>query len=442
MGLFGRFNKKDQNLGNDLFHSLRRYSEYIMKFISMQQQGSYSPIAAYENRKGEITGFVYAMADDGTYTLSVEEVINSMNEKFENELSAGLIKSYVILYHSQFANDGNHNVALANDQLKAITIWHHFENGNEDRVGLQYLVDDGRIRYQGIPEFSAAENKAIFDTPLTDGRDYFTDREEITAPVYENEAGIKVSKSNIQNINNTWCGIYGFESFRKPAGGQNLREHFALALSKPPVYSSERIAVSHLEFSDVIFKSITLNNQPLSLLPIVKTDYTVDFETKEINEWENVDNMEAIVSGSGRNNFGLWFLATDYAENSERYLTRKNLQVKISGIAFVVDVHKETERTDGLNISEDFTCYFPSKQLPNNACFDFIGALEDFRETRLLIDNSLSGYILKLRLITHEEIRDYFTIDIFVSHENMRVKELVKGMKLTGLFQMQGRIAE
>jgi hypothetical protein len=93
-------------------------------------------------------------------------------------------------------------------------------------------------------------------------------------------------------------------------------------------------------------------------------------------------------------------------------------------------------------LSEDFAGYFPSRALLNYGCFDFIGVLEDFRETRLLIDDSLQGYILTIKLINHEEIENFFTIDIFVSPENMRFKELSKGMKLTGMFQMQGQLAQ
>ena len=78
---------------------------------------------------------------------------------------------------------------------------------------------------------------------------------------------------------------------------------------------------------------------------------------------------------------------------------------------------------------------------PNYACFDFIGELEDFRETTLLSDNSLKAYIMKVRLITNPDMKDFFTIDMYVTPENMRFKELRIGMKLTGMFQMQGQIA-
>ena len=42
----------------------------------------------------------------------------------------------------------------------------------------------------------------------------------------------------------------------------------------------------------------------------------------------------------------------------------------------------------------------------------------------------------------HPEIPDCFTIDMYVTPENMRFTELKKGMHLTGMFQLQGQIAQ
>ncbi len=93
-------------------------------------------------------------------------------------------------------------------------------------------------------------------------------------------------------------------------------------------------------------------------------------------------------------------------------------------------------------MSEDFTTYAPSESLPNYACFDFIAQIVDFKETELLEDGSIKGYILKLKLITHEDSEDFFTIDAFVNKENIRFETLTKGMKVTGALQLQGKIAE
>ena len=75
-------------------------------------------------------------------------------------------------------------------------------------------------------------------------------------------------------------------------------------------------------------------------------------------------------------------------------------------------------------------------------CFDFVGKLEAFREISVSEDKSVKGYILKVKLITNEDFEDFFTIEMFVNKENMRFENLTIGMKLTGMFQLQGQIKE
>jgi hypothetical protein len=93
-------------------------------------------------------------------------------------------------------------------------------------------------------------------------------------------------------------------------------------------------------------------------------------------------------------------------------------------------------------ITDDLYAYIPSKDLPDYGCLDFIGILENFKETTLLPNNGLKGYILNVRLINQPTVKDFFTIDMYVTPENMRFTELKKGMRLTGMFQLQGQIAQ
>jgi len=449
MGLFDFFKKKGNNETaksetpkSELFLSISKYNEYIVRFVDMQQQGNYAPISAYEKSNGEVVGFLYLIGDDNSYSLSAQDVINRMETNFEQKLVSNEIKSYVILYHSQFANDNNHSLANNDNELKAITVSYSFNTGIKGKIGLTYVFEKEEITYQGFKNFSQEENDIIFRTQLKENKDYFQDREEIKTPLIENEIGLTIKKSNNSDLSNTWCGIFGFESYRKPNGSQNLKEHFAMAMTINPSISKNNLTISLLEYEDVNLKAIAYNNNPTTILPVVKTDYEVDVVNKEINEWENVHNLEAIVTGNGRNTFGVTYFATDYAENRDVYHSKKELRIKMSGIAFVIDISTADNSEGEVQYSEDFTMYMPNNDLPNYACFDFIGQLEDFKETVLLEDKSLKGYLLKVRLITNPDIKDFFTIDIFVSPENMRFKELTKGMKLTGMFQMQGQIAE
>jgi hypothetical protein len=461
MGLFDLFGKKNKNETSkntltpnkqeaakpaapksELYTAFSKYNEYVVRYLGMQQQGNYAPISAYEKPNGEIIGFLYVVGDDASYSLSAAEVIERMESSFEQKMAVNEIKSYAILYHSQFENDGNHQLANNDDELKAITIAYHFKHIEKGKVGLPYRFEDDSITYRGITNFSQEENNALFATKLEPGKDYFQDREEITPPQVENEIGLTIKSSNNSDLSNTWCGIFGFEKYRNPDGGQPLTEHFALAMMSEPILRKGRVAIKQLEYDSVILKAILLDEKPASIVPVIKTDYVIDIVNKEITEWENIHNLYAIISGGGRDTFGLAYLATDYAENRDRYHSQKGHQVKISGIAFVLDISAPQDPDAEMKYSEDFTAYMPSQSLPNFACFDFIGELEGFKETSLLEGSGEKGYLMKVRLITNSEFKDFFTIDIFVSPENMRFKELTVGMKLTGMVQLQGQIAE
>ncbi|MDH6250965.1 hypothetical protein M2347_000692 [Chryseobacterium sp. H1D6B] len=424
---------------NNPYDKIKIYNEYIVNFIGLQLRGDYAPVAAYENENGGVQGFLYLVTDD-SYTISAQEVIDKMEDRFENELKDGRIKSYIILYHSQFENNNNHKLALKEEDLKAVSILYHFKDSDKAKIGLPYVFENDEINYKGFSDFSQEQNNEIMNTQLVEGHDYFKDREEVKAPESENEIGIRMKKSNTGTLANTWGGVFGHERFQNSQISDYLIQLMALNKMDSPD-EKEGLSFYQTSFEEITFKTI-LSEDFNTIYPEVNTDFVLNFETKEINEWENAADLEAVVAGAGRDTFGLWFFATDYAENRNVYAAKKDLNVKISGIAFVLDIHNDDTLSDGAKLGKDFTGYFPSKDLPNHACFDFIGLLEDFKETELLDDKSVKGFMLKLRLITNAEQADFFTIDVFVNKENMRFNDLTKGMKLTGALQLQGKIAE
>lgn len=435
MGLFDFFKKKNidkpqnsETPKSELFLAICKYSEYIMKYISMQNRGSYAPISAYEKSNGEIVGFLYAAGDDNSFILSAGEVFERMEDNFEQKLQNLEINSYVILYHSQFSENGNHTIAVSDDQLKAITVAYNFKNDQKGQIGLPYRFENNQIEYKRFSNFSQEENNIILRTRLKKNKEYFEDRVVIKAPVIEIDPSLKVTKFERLDFSDTWSGIIGYESFRRPCENEPLQQIFAYALWKGKTFKNDNVKISQLEYEDIIVKGISINESPVAFLPVVKTDKIVAVENKEINEWEK---LEAIVSGSGKDTFGIWYLATDYAENRNRYMTEKNLNIKLSGIVFVLDTH-----------DEDYTAYLPSKDLPNFGCFDFFGVLLDFKQAKVLESTTKKAYILTVKLITHPEIEDFFSINMFVTLENMRFKELNNGMKICGMFQMQGQIAD
>lgn len=421
---------------NKEFEKIKIYNDYIVYSIALQLRGEYTPISAFEKENGEIEGFAYMVTEDA-YALAPQQAIAQMEEKFENELQEGKIRSYMILYHSQFDNNGNHNPATKEEEFKAISLSYHFEGSDKAKTGLPYIFENQNVTYKGFAEFSHEENNEIMNHQLVDGKDYFPNTEGIAAPEITNEAGIIIRKSNVHNLVNTWSGVFGHENFQTKDYGQYL----TTVLMQSTVTDTSGEDKSKTEFEDVRFKTI-VTDELSTIIPEVKTDYVLDFETRSIREWENALNLQAIVAGPARETFGVWFFATDYAENRNTYITQPHLKVNLSGIVFILDVHTNTDLPDGTKMSEDFTTYAPSQDLPNYACFDFIAQVAAFKETELLEDGSVKGYILKLKLITNEENEDFFTIDAFVNKENMRFETPTKGMKVTGALQLQGKIAE
>ena len=421
---------------NELYEKIKIYGDYIVYSIALQLRGDFAPISAFEKESGEVEGFAY-MITDPTYGLSPQVVLSNMKEKFESELKEGKIKSYAILYHSQFNDDGNHALAVNPEDLKAITLSYHFNDGEEGNIALPYTFENENVTFKGFSEFSHEENNEIMNNQLVDGKDYFPNREEIKSPEATNEAGIIMKKSNVHSLANMWGGIFGFQNFQtQQKFSQYLME--TMALCRVDEIPAEEKA-KHTEFKDVTFRTI-ISDDFNTIYPEVKTDFSLDFETKEIREWENVDNNEAIVGGVARDTFGLWFFPTDYVENKNQYLTQNKLNINVSGIIFVLDLHQSFDLPDGTKTDEEFTAYKPSQDLPDYGCIDFIGKVLDIQETEVLEDGSVKGFILKLRLITNAEAEDFFTVDAFVNKENIRFENLTVGMQVAGAMQVQGKI--
>lgn len=426
-----------------LFNFIKIYNEYIVRFIGMQIQNNYSPIAAYEKANGEIMGYLY-IAKDMSYNLSIEEVISNMEIEFEKRLRQNLIKSYAIFYHSQFKDDNNHSVANNGDEFNAISIKYKAADFS-GFLGLPYSFDEDEITFKGISGFSKDQNNLILNTQLIEDKDYFQERVVIEAQITENEIGLKIKKVNNGTVGDMWGGIFGFEKLSNPAGKQLLIENSAYALSREEIKSNSEVSISEINYDSIIFRGVkTADDNTHTIFPVVKTDYFIEVENKQINEWENVDNVEGVISGSGRDTFGITYFATDYAINKDKYKTSKKLNIELSGIIYVLDISEihQTKTEQEPKFSDDFTMYMPNKEMAEFGCFDFVGKLESFREISVSEDKSVKGYILKVKLITNEDLKDFFTIEMFVNKENMRFENLTIGMKLTGMFQLQGQIRE
>jgi hypothetical protein len=457
MGIFDRFRKdksnkndnspKDENHNSSEesphFTALSKYREYIVLFISMQAKGNYSPIAAFENPEGELTGFLYLVDDPGV-GLSVEDSIARMEEEFAKRMSEGNLESYAIFYHSQFDGKANHTPAAEEEQLKAISIKYKSGEDQAQFFAVPYQLSGESLTYQSIAGLHGHENDLIFSTKLEEGKDYFQERIAIEPEIVENEHGIKIQKVNRGALENTWCGIFGFEHFREGGGGDFLMQVFALVIMKKEFREIGNLQVYEEKYGEVIYRALKKDGNAVTICPVIGPGEVIPVTIKKVQEWAHIEGHEAVIASSGRDTFGLWFFATDYAENKHQYLSKKNLDIELSGIAYVLDISKinERESKSEWKFSDDFTSYMPNKEHAYLGCFDFIGVVLEMQEVGYSPREEDKGYLLKIRLITNADDPNFFNLPIFVNRTNMRIEKIEIGLKVTGMFQLQGQIRQ
>lgn len=257
---------------------------------------------------------------------------------------------------------------------------------------------------------------------------------------------IKLTSINHGSHGDNFGGLLGFQFLNLEVGEQFIFATINLCTEREPILETKNVSIHQTMFATTTGSESNLGvriikpskNKILSAYPYLNTNYTIPFTTKEIIEWSHMDNLEAEIKGSGRDTFGFDFFATDYAIHKEKYKTTKQLNIHVSAIGFVLD-HSNLEEMGDAKFSANFAAYMPSQDLPRQTYYDFIGSLIDFNE--VVIKENNTGYIIKVKLINNEENPDFFTIEMFVNKENMRIETLEKGMKITGAFWFQGEIA-
>lgn len=252
---------------------------------------------------------------------------------------------------------------------------------------------------------------------------------------------IKMAETDNGSHGDNIGGLIGFNSLNSENGRNFINELMVKSM----------IEKSELSTKSYELKSISLANNPnlklrvltdtknvLSAFPYLKTSYKLPYKTKEIIEWKHMKKCEAEIKGGGRNTFGFDFFPTDYAINKSKYIANNEIQLHVSAIAFVVDKSELNQDTE-VKFSEDFVSYMPSSNLPRQTYYDFIGKVVDFDE--VIFDNNDQGYIAKVKLINEDLDPNFFTVEMFMNKENMRISALEKGMKISGLLWFQGEIA-
>lgn len=252
---------------------------------------------------------------------------------------------------------------------------------------------------------------------------------------------IIISKTDNGSHGDNIGGLIGFNSVNDEKGRNFINAIMAKSMTEKTELRTKHHELKSASISGnpkLKLRVLTNTKNVISAFPYLPTNYKLPYSTKEIIEWEHMNGFEAEIKGGGRNTFGFDFFATDYAINKSKYLVNKEIQLKVSAIAFVVDKSEINQDTE-VQFSEDFVSYMPSSNLPRQTYYDFIGKVIDFEEANI---NSLSnGYIAKVKLINNDSDPNFFTIDMFMNKENMRIPSLEKGMKISGLLWFQGEIS-
>ena len=236
-------------------------------------------------------------------------------------------------------------------------------------------------------------------------------------------------------------GLIGFNSLNDENGRKFITELMAKSMVEKSELITKSYELKSMSISDnpnLRLRVLTDTKNVISAFPYLKTSYTVPYSTKEIIEWKHMNKCEAEIKGGGRKTFGFDFFPTDYAINKRIYIENKEVNLNVSAIAFVIDKSEINQNTE-VEFSEDFVSYMPSSNLPRQTYYDFIGKIIDYDEVTLNSQNK--GYIAKLRLINHDSDPNFFTVDMFMNKENMRIQTIEKGMKISGLLWFQGEIA-
>jgi hypothetical protein len=452
MGLLdGVFGKKDNDknepsatqnnivVNEALYNSLKKYNTYIVHYINMMHSGSFVPVAAYEKADGTLAGHGYMVGED-LYGVSAEVALQDMEVYLSDKLNKAEIKSYMQFYHSSFNNDDNHTLAQAPEAYRAISMQYVFADGTNGRIGMPYQkTEQGGFQYQGIAVYSQEHNAEIFETKLQENFNYFDDVKVLEQQDNLNANQVNIKLGNAGDYFHSWAGIFGGEYINTQEGNAKVSQYYELTFKQDVTGAAPNLKYTELDYNPVIFRALQSNEQPMGFYPIVKSSNSLPVDIKKIVEWDNVLKATATVSGNGRGEFGLIFLATDYAANKEKYQSGK-ASIGISAIGLAVEEFIKENRPQGENLPDGFIGYMPCQQIYGLGVFEFIGEVLAVDTAELLEDDSIQGHYAHIKLINHDKQEDFFTLSVFINKVNWRNGSLAVGKRITGLLQMQGQI--
>lgn len=423
-----------------LFQLLHPYREYIITFVTMMTKGSYAPIGSYEMEDGSIRGFLY-VPGDAKVDLTPREAVNRMRIEFDKRLREHSLRSYIIYYHTHHDKNANHIVANDSEGLNAISLEYKSRSGVHGNSAIPYSFDGEKFNIENITGLNESQNQQIWNTQLTPGKNYFQDVVAVKYEGYENENNLQIRKKYEGKVGDFWKGVFGLSNHTEMKDSQIWAELLATAFAMGTKIKKDKYIVAEFQDNKTKIRVISKDTERniLTFFPVLVTKNSFSINNKFVNEWAHVENLEARITGQLQNGTEVGYYATDYALNREIYTSRDQLNIKISGIVYAMKIYEPEPNHAILN---ETYCGISAYENGGEDSFQFVGILQDFKETEFISIPTFKGYIISIKLNNSSNKEEMFAVDMFVNKQNIQFNNLEIGMKISGLVIFQGEINE
>ncbi len=456
MGFFDFYKKKDNNSSstndaanenatpininnNELFESFKAYAEYVGVYAGIQHQGNTAPVGVYTKADGTIAGLMHVPSGDHfvlTIDKALEKIASDLNDKFD----AKEITSYLVFYHC----NGTEAMAKTNEEATHVAIAYRFDANTNGHMFMPYKFMKDHFEYQGFNIFNKEQNDFLFKATPKQDFNYFEDQFSVPSPIVENALGIKILKSNVADYNNAWGATIGFENLNGEKANVLLGGIASQIMQKPAIYKLDNglEIFENKQNEGTTFYGIVNQGNLMGIYPQMQTANTLPFEVAAMHEWENTNNLFAIIHGGVKNTFGISAWVTDYGLNATKYQTIKNHSINLGALAMVVDKfvpNLEVEPPMG----PDFTGYAPFADMPNLGAYHYVAKVLSIDPiTYMESVEPVYAFMASVQLITPGENNEDLKVDLLMHPQNMRINNIEPGQTITGVLQFQCKIAE
>ncbi len=157
---------------------------------------------------------------------------------------------------------------------------------------------------------------------------------------------------------------------------------------------------------------IVQNDDLVSAFPFFKSEQRLELDIEAIQEWSNVNGLEAVVTAIDPSGYEVDFFASDYAMNADIYQEESPIVANLTGMAYILEEFNAQAATEieGLEYSADCSDLIPTEE---SATYVAIGLVKKITKHNL---GHVAGYI-----VTLDSIIDY-ELEIFVADFNLKTE--------------------